>query len=132
MAKRLAFIFGSTFVVVGLLGFVPNPMVGREGLFMTNAAHDIVHIVLGLMLVLAGTRTESASVTTMLMVGAAYALLALLGFAQIGAEGHTVLLGLAHINGADNWLHVALAVLLIGAGMAARSGVTAHLPTHPH
>lgn len=120
MAKRLAMVYGAMFVLVALLGFVPNPIIGRDGLFMTNAAHDLVHLLLGAMLLVAATRTEGASVTTMLVVGAIYGLLALLGFAQIGTEGHTNLLGVAHINGADNWLHLTLAVLLIGSALALR------------
>ncbi len=130
MAKRLATIFGAMFVLVGLLGFVPNPIVGRDGLFMTNAPHDLVHILLGAMLLFAGSRTEGASINTLLTVGGIYALLAVLGLAQIGSDGHTMLLGLAHINGADNWLHVALAVLLIGAALAARRGPRTIAPTH--
>jgi hypothetical protein len=131
MAKRLAIIFGATLVLVGLLGFVPNPIIGRDGLFMTNPAHDLVHMLLGIILIITGTRTESASITTLLSIGGVYALLALLGFAQIGNEGHGTLLGMAHINGADNWLHVALAVLLIGSGLAARRGhgTLAHTPS---
>jgi hypothetical protein len=52
-----------------------------------------------------------------------YALLALLGYATIGAEGHTLLLGLVHINGNDNWLHVLLAVVLIVSALSTRRHV---------
>jgi hypothetical protein len=51
--------------------------------------------------------------------GAIYALLAVMGFAAVGDEGHSMLLGLVHINGADNWLHVFLAIALIGSALAA-------------
>ena len=33
-----------------------------------------------------------------------------------------MLLGLVHINGADNWLHLFLAVALIGAALATSRG----------
>ena len=120
MAKRLATILGAMFVLVGLLGFVPNPIIGRDGMFITNAAHDLVHVLLGAVLLIGGSRTEGASINAMLTVGGIYALLAVLGLAQIGNEGHTMLLGMAHINGADNWLHVFLAVLVLGSAFAAR------------
>lgn len=56
--------------------------------------------------------------------GAVYALLAVMGFTSIGTEGHTNLLGMVHINGADNWLHVFLAVTMIGVAIAAHRSHT--------
>jgi hypothetical protein len=37
-------IFGAMFVVVGLLGYVSNPLIGPDGLFMTNGAHNLTHL----------------------------------------------------------------------------------------
>ena len=73
-------------------------------------------------MIIAATRTERASILSMHVFGAVYALLAVLGFASLGSEGHTMLLGLVHINGADNWLHLILAVALIGTALAASRG----------
>ena len=46
-----------------------------------------------------------------------------MGYATAGAEGHTMLLGLVHINGNDNWLHVLLAVILIASALSTRRNV---------
>lgn len=130
MAKRFSTIFGAMFVLVGLLGFIPNPLVGDNGFFMTNTAHDATHLLIGVVMLWAGSQSERAGYLSLLTFGMIYALLALMGYATIGAEGHTMLLGLVHINGNDNWLHVLLAVLLIGTAFASRR--TVHRPVHQH
>jgi 4-hydroxybenzoate polyprenyltransferase len=122
-------IFGAMFVVVGLLGYVSNPLIGPDGLFMTNGAHNLTHLLIGVILLVASTQTERAAYLSNMTFGALYGLLALMGFASIGNEGHTNLLGMVHINGADNWLHVFLAVAMIGAAMAAHRGRT-HVNVH--
>ena len=61
MLKRLAMIFGAIFILVGLLGFVSNPLVGPDGFFMTNGAHNIAHLLIGAVLVFASTQTERAA-----------------------------------------------------------------------
>jgi hypothetical protein len=38
---------GSVFVLVGFLGFVPNPIVSPEGMFQTNAMHNLVNLLNG-------------------------------------------------------------------------------------
>ena len=53
-AKTGALVLGVVFVLVGIAGFVPNPLVGPNGIFVTNAMHDYVHIGSGAVLVLAG------------------------------------------------------------------------------
>jgi hypothetical protein len=116
MAKTLAMIFGVVFVLVGLLGFVNNPILG---LFAVDALHNIVHIILGIVLI-AGARNMNpkAAVSSMKTVGIIYIVLAVLGFILVPVSGK--LLGLVTMNGADNWLHVVLGVALLIAAMAAK------------
>jgi hypothetical protein len=99
MLKRLAMIFGAIFVLVGLLGFVPNPLVGPDGFFATNGAHNIAHVLIGAVLMFASTQTERAAWISLITFGVVYLLLAVMGYATIGAEGHTNLLGIVHVNG---------------------------------
>ncbi len=47
-----ATILGVIFVAVGLLGFVPNPIVSDVGYFQVNAAHNFVHLITGALLLL--------------------------------------------------------------------------------
>lgn len=115
ISKRLALVFGVTFVLVGLIGFVPNPLVSAEGLFVTNSVHNLVHIITGaaFLLVVMVPGRESLLV---LGIGAAYTLVAVLGFITSGEY----LLGLVHINQADRWLHLFLAAAIIAAGKLAK------------
>jgi hypothetical protein len=119
MGKRLAMIFGAMFVLVGLLGYVDNPLIGPDGMFVTNGNHNLAHLLIGVVLLIAATRGDRASTMSMHVFGAIYALLAVLGFAAVGSEGHAMLFDLVHVNGADNWLHVFLAVALFGSALAA-------------
>ena len=119
MAKRLAMLFGAIFAVVGILGFVPNPIVGPDGFFATNSTHDIFHLLAGIILMFCGMRTERTAALGLDAFGAIYLLLAVLGFAAIGNEGHTMMAGM-HVNGNDNWLHLALGVILLAAGLSTR------------
>ena len=132
MAKRFSTLFGAVFIVVGVMGFIPNPLVGESGFFATNAAHDWTHILIGAVMLWTGTQTERAAFMSLVGFGILYGLLALAGYATAGAEGHTTLFGIVHINGNDNWLHVLLAAVLIGCGLATRRHVPAAEPAHQH
>jgi hypothetical protein len=73
--KTAALAIGIVFVVVGLLGFVNNPIIG---LFATNTAHNLVHLVSGI-LILIGAFTAIGAGTTLKVFGVVYALVAILG-----------------------------------------------------
>ncbi len=46
----MSIIFGVVFLVIGVLGFVPQVMVGDNlfGLFRVNTVHNIVHLSTGI------------------------------------------------------------------------------------
>ena len=46
-ADSLAKIFGAIFIIVGILGFIPNPLVSYRGVFEVNTLHNIVHLITG-------------------------------------------------------------------------------------
>jgi len=117
MAKTLAMVFGIVFVLVGLLGFVQNPVLG---LFEVNAAHNVVHLLIGIILVAVALWAPMQSSLWLKIVGVVYLLVALLGFFT-----SSPLLGLVEVNDADNWLHVVLAVVLIAAGFMGRGDMMA-------
>jgi hypothetical protein len=110
-AKMAAVILGVVFVLVGILGFVPNPLVSPTGLFVVNTNHNLVHLVSGLAL-LAGAYTDLGASLMLKIVGVIYAVVAILGLVM----GGTNLLGLIAVNQADHWLHVVLAVVILAAG----------------
>ena len=114
MSKTLAIVFGIVFVVVGLLGFVSNPLVGMNGIFETNTLHNLVHLVIGLILLAVAIWSPMQSSLWLKIMGFVYLVIAILGFLLISGSGD--LLGLVTINTADNWLHVVLAIVLLAAG----------------
>jgi uncharacterized protein DUF4383 len=128
MCKGLALFLGSIFALVGLFGFVPNPVIGPGGIFETNAAHNIAHLLFGAALLGASASGENAAATTLKASGALYLLLAVIGFIAVsGNERSAMLLDVVHINRADNWLHLVLGLVLLGAGFA-RKGVVSAAP----
>ena len=110
-AKNAATLFGVVFLIVGVLGYVPNPIVGPTGLFLTNPLHNIIHLVSGIAL-LAGAYTSLGSSMMLKIVGVVYGLVAVCGFFMVMDN---MMLGVA-INEADKWLHVGLAVAILAAG----------------
>ena len=110
-SKNITTSFGSVFVLVGVLGFIPNPLVSSEGIFEVNAMHNFVHLLTGTAFLIGGLVLDGKEDITLKAVTAAYFGVALLGFLTSG----NTLLGLVHINEADRWLHLGLAMSMLGA-----------------
>ena len=111
MIKKISLVFGVVFAAVGLLGFVMNPILG---IFATDALHNVVHLLTGVVALYFGIMGSEAAAAMFLKVfGAVYALVAVLGFTVV-TDGK--ILGLIQTNTADNWLHVVLAAALLGSG----------------
>ena len=114
MAKQLALVFGIVFVLVGVLGMLSTPIVGSAGFFMTNALHDIVHLLIGIVLIAVALMAPAKSALWLKIFGVIYLVLAVLGFLVIPNGGS--LLGLVDMNTADHVLHIVLGVVLFLAG----------------
>src|SRR5437879_12669229 len=75
-------LFGIVFLAVGILGFVPgvttNDML--PGIFMVNAAHSVVHIVSGVIFLIASMSGAGAARLWFQIFGVIYAVVAVLGF----------------------------------------------------
>jgi len=126
--RLLAAVFGTVYLLVGLAGFVVTSGVGfaaTEGtdllLFEVNPLHNIVHLGVGAALLLA-SRTVAAARGVNVTIGAVYLLVGVLGLFLIGTGANIIAL-----NGADNVLHLASAILLLGVGLGAdrRTGTSA-------
>ncbi|MFZ5588879.1 MAG: DUF4383 domain-containing protein [Pseudomonadota bacterium] len=117
LIKNISLILGAVFILVGILGFVPNPLVGSGSLFETDLGHNLVHLLAGAALVVAGLQTEQLSRLAVQAFGAVYLVVGVIGFAVVdSATGQGSLLGLVHLNNADNWLHIALGIVLLALG----------------
>ena len=117
MLKKIGLAFGVIFVLVGLAGYVPalTPDGKLLGVFAVNGAHNLVHILTGV-IALAIALASPANMSMFFKIfGVVYALVAALGF----FAGEQPLLGIIAHNAADMWLHavIALVTLWIGFGM---------------
>lgn len=119
MAKKVSLILGVVFVLVGLLGFVPNPLVGEGGFFHTDLVHNLVHLIIGIVLLV--MMSKPAAGLTVKVVGIVYLVVAILGFLMVGSETGK-LIGLIEVNGADNWLHLVLGVVIVILGWTVCKG----------
>src|SRR5687768_4076956 len=116
--RTASLIIGVIFLLVGLLGFIPNPLFGEhDAMFHTDTVHNMVHIVSGILFLVFALAIPQSASTFMKIFGIVYLLIGILGFINIGDEGTTTLLGFLHVNGADNYLHVALGLIIFLAGM---------------
>lgn len=121
MVKTLAILFGIVFLTIGILGFVPGITTNEMllGIFMVNAVHSVVHIVSGVIFLLAGMGGAGASRLWFQIFGLIYAVVAIMGF----VVGNGMIFNLISNNTADTWLHVVLAavMLLLGFGSPRRA-----------
>ncbi len=121
-----ALVFGVAFLAVGILGFVPGitspydqlRFAGHEsqakllGLFQVSILHNIVHLLFGVIGIIA-SKTVRDSRNFLIGGGVIYLLLTLYGL----VIDHNSAANFVPVNGADNLLHLVLAVGMIGAGV---------------
>ena len=127
LAQTLAMVFGLAFLGAGILGFIPGittdygdmSFAGNDsqaellGLFQVSVLHNIVHILFGVA-GLALARTWEGARGYLLGAGVIYVVLFLYGLVvDSGSNANFV-----PINGADNVLHLLLAVGLLGSWFA--------------
>lgn len=106
-------VFGIVFVLVGLLGFFDNPIVGMSGFFQTDLLHNLVHLIVGVVLLGVAMMAAEQSALALKVFGVVYLLVAVLGFV---ATTDGKILGLITANTWDHYLHIVLGVVLIAAG----------------
>ncbi|MEZ0449019.1 DUF4383 domain-containing protein [Cellulomonas sp. ICMP 17802] len=114
-------VFGIVYLLVGLAGFAVTGGVSfaaTEGrpliVFDVNPLHNIVHLLIGAALLVAARTSVRAAKGTNTTIGAVYLLVGVLGLFLVGSGANILAL-----NGADNVLHFASAILLLGVGLAA-------------
>jgi hypothetical protein len=122
MLKKAALAVGVVFVLIGIAGFIPGLTVESDGmkkllgLFMVDGTHNLVHIVSGLAF-LAASQKGAWSRLVFQVMAVVYALVTVIGF--IVGDGGSVL-GLFHVNTADNFLHLVLTAAFLYFGFAVR------------
>lgn len=128
LEQNFSMIAGSVYVVGGIIGFFITgfsnitEMTNHAllGVFMLNPYHNIVHLVIGsLWLIAAFALTPAGTEGLNIAIGGVYALATLLGF-----MGYLSLLSIPSGMAGDNWLHLvsALAPLVFGSGLLRAMG----------
>jgi hypothetical protein len=118
--KTLSIIIGLVFIIVGFLGFTSNPIIGAEehSVFHTDGVHNAVHLISGALFLLFAFAIPARLSAFMKIFGTVYFLLGVLGLIMFGTTEEGKLLGFLHVNGADNFLHMGLGIIIFLAGRA--------------
>lgn len=109
MAKTLTWIFGVVLTIVGIWGYLGGSPI--LGLFEVDGLHNLVHLASGVVGILAALGSEKYAKMYLQVFGVIYAIVFLLGIFSGGK-----ILGLITTNGADNILHLVIAVVLLYGG----------------
>lgn len=120
-ATWYAGLIGIVLLAVGLLGFIDNPLVGRESaVFPTGTNHNVVHILTGIIaLAVAFGLRGRAQANGVIAFGLLYAVV------FVALLVNNTLFGLLDpVNSADHVLHAGLAVISIAVGWMSRSSTT--------
>ena len=83
VAKMLARIAGCLLILMGLIAFVPNSLIGAAGLFRTDMYLNAILIVLGLMLLAFTTKGEATAATGLYFTGMAAFAVAMVGYVYL-------------------------------------------------
>jgi len=104
--RLLALVFGTVYVVVGVLGFAVTGIgsllgsVGILAVFQLNPLHNLAHLLIGSLWLLSASSVDSARSAAQVF-GLVYVVLSILGFLEVGAA-----LNALALNMADNFLHL--------------------------
>jgi len=124
--QKYALAFGVVFLLVGVAGFIPGltqdfgelGFAGPDseamllGLFQVSILHNIVHLLFGFAGI-AMSRSWDGARTFLIGGGVIYVVLWIYGL-LVGEESAA---NFVPLNSADNWLHLFLAVAMIGGGL---------------
>jgi len=118
--RLLASVFGVVYLVVGLAGFAVTGLGDFAGthsgdklvFFEINPLHNIIHLAIGALLLVASRAVTTAKGANTL-VGAVYLLVGIVGLFILDSSANIL-----SLNGADNVLHLASAIVLLGVGLS--------------
>jgi hypothetical protein len=126
--RLIATVVGVAYLAIGAAGFLVSSSVGffgtpgglLLGIFEVNSLHNIVHIVIGVALLVAGVAGVRAAKTANSAIGAVCLLLGLGGLFVVGSP-----FNILAINGWDNVLHFGTSALLLAVGLGAERSARA-------
>ncbi len=113
LQRSWAMIIGIILIVVGIWGFFQQPVLS---LFGVNPAHNIVHIVTGLIFAWAGFSKGTSAMPVNKWLGVIYIFVGIIGFAGL----LTFLEVQAGAGDLDNWLHLIIGLVSAAIGWFAK------------
>ena len=121
--RAFGIVLGLIYFVGGILGFFitsATPFTSTEGskvigLFEVNPLHSLIHLILGVILLITGLVGPRTARVSNLLVGVVFGILGIFGFIVLAAPSANFLA----INGADDVLHWATAVVLLAVAVGA-------------
>ena len=122
--RRFALIFGIVFILIGIMGFFP-PLTRNHWLsdvFEVSLARNFIYILTGLIALSASTSLAYAKLYFKIF-GVIYAFIAILGFALNGN------LAFLHVNLADSFFHLVIALIALYLGFTSKIAAAAY---HSH
>ena len=125
--QLVGYVFGAVYVLVGIAGFFVTGGVefaGREGepliVFDVNPLHNIAHLGVGILLLVGAAGGLRAARGMNMFVGLTYLALGLVGFFVLDSS-----INVLALNEADNFLHLASALVLLGVAFGTDRQTTA-------
>jgi Domain of unknown function (DUF4383) len=119
--QKVAYVAGAIFLLIGILGWFVTPghsFADRDGGsllgFEVNPLHNIVHLLVGILLLVGARGGVSAARAANTAVGAVYLVVGIIGLFILNSSANILAL-----NGADNVLHLVSGIVLLAAGLFA-------------
>lgn len=113
-SKKIGMVLGIILIVLGLLGLAGGlglGLVGADGVFVTNLAHSLVHLVAGAVLLIVAMKSASSLGMAFKVLGIVLVLAAVIGFVM-----GSPILGFLASNMMSNVLNLVVGAILIWAG----------------
>lgn len=111
-AVTIAWILAALFLGTAVLGFVPNPLLGQNAFFVTNTAHDFVHLASAIGFAIVAVLGKRISIRFMQVFGIFHVLIGLIGLVMLNSQTEGYLFNIIHINSFDNLLHLGSGILI--------------------
>lgn len=127
MAKTFSLIFGIILILLGLFGFTSNSLIGANAMFAADLVHNLIHLVLGGILLVVAFWASENSIFWLKVIGAVTFLLGLIGLLTIPSIGGS-LLAVAYSNGSLNWFHLIFGVGIFAAGIYGKDEIKTDMP----
>jgi hypothetical protein len=116
LAQWWLLLVGGVLIVVGIVGFLPNPLVGPSGLVATDNVHNVIHVATGLLALALAIGWRSDIGAAAMLFGALYGAVFVLTLISPNLFGILPV----PVNVVDHVIHVGVAFVSLALGYLAR------------